>query len=402
MDYSKSNVQRKLKSYFNKQKLQTVHVKKLVANKYLERIEAAGVDLKYINGKEKIDHQASLKGNIENFIGYMQLPIGLAGPLIVNGDYAQGKYNIPLATSEGALVASYTRGMKACTLSGGVTSICINEAVQRTPYFKFENLRIAMDFVKWAKSNFDTFSDLVKETSNYCQLSTVKFLQEGNSVTITFEFTTGDAAGQNMVTIASERICRFILKEYRHQPTTWYIEANYAGDKKPTGNTLSNTRGKKVIAEVTIPKEIVASVLKSTPENMCKYFLTSTLSTIQAGAIGNPGHIANGLTAMYLACGQDAACVAESSVGVLRMELTENGDLYAALSLPALIVGTVGGGTALSTQAEGLRIMNCKGVNKAQKFAEICCATALAGELSIAAAIAEDHFTRAHKALGRK
>ncbi len=402
MDYSRSNKLKKQNAFTTSFSLHKVHDVDDKTNKYLSKLKDAGVDLKYINGNEPIDHNQSLDGNIENFIGYMQLPVGLAGPLLVNGNYAQGNYNIPLATSEGALVASYSRGMKACSLSGGVTSICVNQSVQRTPYFKFENLRIALEFVSWLKKKYNKFETLVKETSNYCELSNMDFLQEGNSVTIVFEYTTGDAAGQNMVTIATDKICTFILEDFNHQPTNWYIEGNYAGDKKPTMNSLSSTRGKKVIAEVVIPKEVVSSVLKSTPENICNYFLTSTLSTIQAGAIGNPGHIANGLTALYLACGQDAACVAESSVGVLRMELTENKDLYTALTLPALIVGTVGGGTHLPTQKEGLRIMNCLGVNKAQKFAELCCATALAGELSIAAAIAEDHFTSAHKSLGRK
>ncbi len=400
MDYSRSNAQKKISTDSNA--LKPVHIKKMIGNKYVERINQQGIDIPYLTGQKPINHNASLKGNIENFIGYMQLPVGLAGPLLVNGDHAQGLYNIPMATSEGCLVASYSRGMKACQLSGGVTSICIKESVQRTPYFKFKNLRTCLAFIKWAKSQFAAFQSVVSRTSNYAQLDQLDFSQEGNSVTLCLQFTTGDAAGQNMVTIATDAICKYILGNFQHWPIEWYIESNYAGDKKTTAKTLSNNRGKKVIAEVTIPKQIVADVLKSSPEKMCKYFLASTLSSIQAGSIGNQGHLANALTAIYLATGQDVACVAESSIGILRMETTNEGDLYASITMPALIVGTIGGGTHLPTQAEGLRIMNCKGVNKAQKFAELCCAAALAGELSIAAAIAEDHFTSAHQSLGRK
>ena len=400
MDYSKSNAQKKVNN--ETKGLRPIHIKKMDSNKYISRINQQGVDIPFITGKKQIDHSQSLKGNIENFIGYIQLPVGLAGPLLVNGDHAQGLYNIPMATSEGCLVASYSRGMKAAQLSGGITSICVKESVQRTPYFKFDNLRTCLEFIKWAKSQFAAFQSVVSRTSNYAQLDLLEFTQEGNSVTLCLQFTTGDAAGQNMVTIATDAICKYILDNFQHWPIEWYIEANYAGDKKTSAKTLSGNRGKKVIAEVTIPKDIVASVLKSSPENMCKYFLASTLSSVQAGSIGNQGHLANALTAIYIATGQDVACVAESSIGILRMETTKGGDLYASITMPALIVGTVGGGTHLPTQAEGLRIMNCKGVNKAQKFAELCCAAALAGELSIAAAIAEDHFTRAHKSLGRK
>jgi len=401
MDY-KSNAQKQIRIDSHPHTLTPIHNTQVVSNKYVKRINDQGVEIPYITGQKSIDRNKSLKGNIENFIGYVQLPIGLAGPLLVNGDHAQGLYNIPMATSEGCLVASYSRGMKACQLSGGVTSICIKESVERTPYFKFKNLRVAMKFVQWAKSQTATFQDLVRQTSNYAQLNKIEFSQEGNSVTLCLQFTTGDAAGQNMVTIATDAICKYIIGNFQHYPVEWYIESNYAGDKKTTAKTLSGNRGKKVIAEVTLPRDVVTSVLKSTPEKMCKYFLTSTLSSIQAGSIGNQGHLANALTAIYIATGQDVACIAESSIGILRMETTDKGDLYASITMPALIVGTVGGGTHLPTQAEGLRIMNCQGINKAQKFAELCCAAALAGELSIAAAIAEDHFTNAHKSLGRK
>ncbi|MCR9173716.1 MAG: hydroxymethylglutaryl-CoA reductase [bacterium] len=343
-----------------------------------------------------------LKGNIENFIGMAQIPIGLAGPLYINGKDARGDFYIPLATTEGALVASYNRGMKACRLSGGITSVCLVEGVQRSPFFKFRNIGEVGLFIKWIHDNTENIKKVVSETSRFARLNEVNSNIEGNSVIVTFEFYTGDAAGQNMVTICTDRICRYIFKNFDIRPVEWYIESNYSGDKKATALSFSNVRGKKVAAEITIPRNIVADVLKTTPEQIEKYWISSTLAVTQSGSIGAQGHVANGLTALFIACGQDVACISESSVGVTRMQVTEDGDLYVALTLPSLIVGTVGGGTNLPTQKECLEMIDCHGVGKARKFAEVCCAVALAGELSIAAAMSVDHFTTAHEKLGRK
>lgn len=344
----------------------------------------------------------SLKGNIENFIGYTLVPLGLSSPLLIHGDHAQGEFRIPLATTEGALVASYSRGMKATRLAGGVSAYCVEDLMTRAPYFQFFDMGAARTFVQWAHGQQRILEQAVVRTSNYCRLEKLQLIQEGNAVIMNLSFVTGDASGQNMVTLATDAICKYILNNYSEKPDKWYIESNYSGDKKATGKSLYQTRGKRVIAETTMPRAIVASVLKSTPENICKYFLTSNLASAQAGSLGNTGHVANALTAIFIACGQDVACVAESSIGILRMEVRDNGDLYAALTLPSLVVGTVGGGTHLESQSAALESIDCLGAGKAKKFAELCCATALAGELSIAAAIAEDHFTRAHRILGRR
>jgi len=343
-----------------------------------------------------------LKGNIENFIGMAQIPVGLAGPLYINGKDAQGDYYIPLATTEGALVASYNRGMKACRLSGGITSVCLVEGVQRSPFFKFRNIGEVGLFIKWIHDNTENIRNVVSEASRFARLNEVNSNIEGNSVIVTFEFYTGDAAGQNMVTICTDRICRYIFQNFEIKPVEWYIESNYSGDKKATALSFSNVRGKKVAAEITVPKQIVTEVLKTSPKQIEKYWISSTLAVTQSGSIGAQGHVANGLTALFIACGQDVACISESSVGVTRMQVTENGDLYVSLTLPSLIVGTVGGGTNLPTQKECLEMIDCHGVGNARKFAEICCAVALAGELSIAAAMSVDHFTTAHEKLGRK
>lgn len=379
----------------------TIEHSRLGLENRINYLEQKGVKLKHLISSSDQYDLDSFKGNIENFIGMAQIPIGLAGPLWINGKHASGEFFIPMSTTEGALVASYNRGMRAIKMARGVSVLCLSEGVQRSPYFKFENIGTVGLFIKWVYDHTDVFHELVGQTSRFAKLIDISTKVEGNSVILTFEYTTGDAAGQNMVTICTDRICKFILSEFEHTPLEWYIESNYSGDKKATALSFSNVRGKKVTAEITIEKEIVERVLQTTPEKMEKYCRASTLGVAQTGAIGIQGHIANGLTALFIACGQDVACISESSVGITRMEVNENGDLYTAVTLPSLIVGTVGGGTGLPTQKEALEMMDCYGVGKAKKFAEICCAVALAGELSIVAAMSVDHFTRAHKKLGR-
>lgn len=353
-------------------------------------------------GDKPFDQHESLKGNIENFIGMAQIPIGLAGPLRVNGTAARGDYFVPLATTEGALVASYNRGIKAIRESGGVTSVCMIEGVQRSPFFKFKSLSEVGVFVGWILQQREKFDEIVGESSRFAKLEDLKTNVEGNGLILTFEYHTGDAAGQNMVTICTSNICKYILKNSPIKPTSWFIESNYSGDKKATALSFSNVRGKKVTAEVVLKKEVVEGTLKTTPVGMAEYWQSSTLAVIQSGSIGAQGHVANGLTALFIACGQDVACIAESAVGITRMQVTEEGDLYVALTLPSLIVGTVGGGTNLPTQRECLALLDCTGTGTARKFAEICTALALAGEVSIAAAMSAHHFSDAHQRLGRK
>lgn len=356
----------------------------------------------YITGKKESVREDCFQGNIENFIGMAQIPIGLCGPLLVNGTNANEVFYIPMATTEGALIASYNRGMKACRLSGGITVACISEGVQRSPLFKFENMFTVGVFVKWIYDHLDKFTEIVGTKSRYAKLRELKVNGEGNSVIVTFEYETGDASGQNMVTICTKAICDFIIENFPTPPKEWYIESNYSGDKKATQISFANGRGRTVTSEVVVLKEVVEKVLKTTPEKIAKYWQASTLAVTQSGAIGAQGHIANALTAIFIACGQDVACISESSVGLTRMEVNHEGDLYLSVTLPSLMIGTVGGGTSLPTQRECLEMMDCYGSGKSKKFAEICCAVALAGELSIASAMSAHHFTQAHETLGRR
>jgi len=349
-----------------------------------------------------MDHSRSYQGNIENFIGFAQIPVGLAGPLLLNGSGGTSKHWIPMATTEGALVASYNRGIKAGSSSGGFTARTIANSVQRSPYFEFDCLTDALVFGQWIKSIEPGISAGVQQASRFAKLSSMDVLHEGNGVHVTFSYETGAAAGQNMVTIVTNYVLTQVLEQAPKKPSIFYIDANMSGDKKANFMSLSKVRGRKVISEVLLTKEVIHVVLKSSAGKIAKLWQTGSIAAFTAGAIGNPGHISNALTAIFIACGQDVACIAEASVGVSRVEERPNGDLYASLTLPGLIVGTVGGGTTLPTQNEALGLMDCSQPEDVGKFAEICCAVALAGELSIGAAIAEGHFVSAHQKHGRK
>ncbi len=373
-----------------------------LANKYLDRLHQMGKDPQHISGQKPIDHTQSYQGNIENFIGFAQVPIGLAGPLEMHGTAGHTTHYVPLATTEGALVASYNRGIKAGSMSGGFTSRALANAVQRSPYFEFKNLSEALLFVDWIKSMEPLMRAGISQASRFAKLLSLEAMHEGNGVHLTFSYETGAAAGQNMVTLVTAQVLQQVLEQAPIQPTLYYIEGNMSGDKKANLKSLSKIRGRKVVSEVIVTKDVLQNILKTSAEKIVKFWQTGTLAAVQSGAVGNHGHITNGLTALFLACGQDVACIAEAAVGTGRMEVRNNGDLYASLTLPGLIVGTVGGGTSLPTQKEALELMDCSTPEDAGKLAEICGAVALAGELSIGAAIAEGHFATAHQAYGRK
>lgn len=356
----------------------------------------------YLTGKTSFADLTLLEGNIENYIGMSMVPTGVIGPLKTLGSFAKGDFFVPLATSEGTLLASYHRGARACYMAGGATSVCLIEGVQRSPLFKFKNLGDLGKFLIWILGKISDFERITATTSRYAKLTDMKSNIEGNHLILTFEYYTGDAAGQNMVTICTHAICEFIIQNAPVQPEFWFIESNYSGDKKATAQAFHNVRGKKVTAEITLTENIIRDVLKTTPEAMEEYWRASTIGTIQSGSIGAQGHYANGLTALFIATGQDVACISEAAVGVTRMELTPEGGLYVSVTMPNLIVGTVGGGTSLPTQRECLELLDCHGPGNARKFSEICGALVLAGEISIAAALSGGQFSSAHQKFGRK
>ena len=339
--------------------------------------------------------------NVENFIGCVKLPVGLAGPLRVNGLFAQGDYYVPLATTEAALVASYSRGAQLISAAGGCTAMLINEGMSRAPGFAFATLEDAGVFVVWALSRVEDFRREAEATTRHGRLIDLRVTVEGNHVYLNFEFTTGDASGQNMVTLATEAICAYILGHSPVRPRSSFVEANLSGDKKASAQSFLSVRGRKATAEVILPADLVERRLRSTPQQMADYWRMSAIGGVLSGTLGVHGHYANGLAALYIACGQDAACVAESAVGVTRVEVTERGALYAAVTLPNLTVGTIGGGTGLPSQRACLRILGLDGTGKAGALAEVCAGLCLAGEISIIGALCAGEFAQAHRRLAR-
>ena len=338
--------------------------------------------------------------NVENLIGTVKVPVGVAGPIRVNGAHAQGEYFVPLATTEAALVASYSRGAQLITEAGGCAAVVVSEGMTRSPGFVFDTLHEAGQFVAWVMSNLHGVRRAGEATTRHGHLTDVRVTLEGSNVYLIFEFTTGDAAGQNMVTIATQAICEFILQRCPIAPRRWYVEANHSGDKKASAQAFTTVRGRSVTAEVLVPRALVEGRLHTTPAAMADYWRVSAIGGVMSGTIGVQGHYANGLTALFLACGQDVACVAESAVGVTRMEL-RGADLYASVTLPTLAVGTIGGGTGLPSQRACLEILGLAGTGHANAFAEVAGAVALAGELSIVGALVANEFTRAHSSLAR-
>ncbi|HLZ61071.1 MAG TPA: hydroxymethylglutaryl-CoA reductase [Ktedonosporobacter sp.] len=348
-----------------------------------------------------VEHMDCFQGNIENFIGTVKVPVGLAGPLRVSGLFAQGDYLLPLATTEAALVASYHRGAQLITEVGGCSAMLLDEGVGRAPGFAFRSLEECRCFLAWTRTQWETLQYEASQTTRYGKLIDMRATIEGNHLYLHFDFATADAAGQNMVTIASEAICAYLLQHSPIKPQYSFLEANFSGDKKASAQSLQRVRGKRVSAEVQIPAELVRERLHTSPQRMADFWRMGTMGAVLSGTIGAQGHFANGLAALYIACGQDAACVAESAVGVTRLEVTSDGSLYAAVTLPNLIVGTVGGGTGLPGQHACLDILKLAGAGKARALAEVCAGLCLAGEISLVAAICAGHFARAHKRLAR-
>ena len=341
-----------------------------------------------------------VRGNIENFTGVAQVPIGFAGPLRVNGEHAQGDFLIPLATSEGALVASYNRGIKVLNLAGGVKCTVQDDRMQRAPVFIFNNALEAREFVKWVHEHFNEIKAQAESTTRVGKLIAIDPYLASKFAYLRFNYYTGDAAGQNMAGKATFAACAWILDQYPGIQK-FYLEANFATDKKASVVNILRTRGKRVTAEATIPRDVLLQHLRVEPETLDYHNSVATIGAFMAGANNNGAQSPNAITAMFIATGQDVANVSESSAAIAHTELTPEGDLYVSLTIPSLIVATVGGGTKLPTARECLEIMGCYGSGKVKKFAEIVAGVALAGELSLGAAISSLDWVAAHERYAR-
>ncbi len=370
-----------------------------IVNRRRELIrEATGVELRHLTRHSFDPHTA--RGNCENFVGAAQVPLGFAGPLLVRGEHADGEFFIPLATSEGTLVASYNRGMKVLNLSGGVRACVVADAMQRAPVFIFSDARAGREFVTWVGAHVPQIRERAESTSSVAKLLYIDPYMASKFVYLRFNFSTGDAAGQNMVGRATFEACNWILDNYPGI-VNFYLESNFATDKKASHINALRTRGKRVTAEATIPREVMVRHLRVEPAQLAYHYGVAHVGAMLSGSNNNGLQSANGITAMFIATGQDVANVAESSAAILYTELTPGGDLYISLTIPSLIVATHGGGTGLATQRECLEVLRCVGKGKVNRLAEIVAGVVLAGEVSLAAAISSSDWVSSHEAHGR-
>ena len=363
----------------------------------------------FVSGRSgtSLDHVGSysfdpsvLPGNIENFIGVAQVPIGLAGPLLVRGEHAVGEFFIPLATTEGTLVASYNRGMRLVRECGGVMTTVVDDRMQRAPVFTFADALQARAFGQWVESHFDEIKAAADSTTSAGRLLDIGQYALGPLRYLRFNFTCGDAAGQNMTGKATFVACEWIKANYPGK-LQYLLSGNIDTDKKHSHINTILTRGKRVVAEITVRRLPLLDLMGVDTRALFQARQISQTGAFLAGSSGNGAHAANALAALFIATGQDAGNVAESHAAITYSQLLDNGDYYWSITLPSLIVATYGGGTSLPTQRECLEMLGCYGTGKVLKFAEICAAVVLAGEISLAAAVLHGDWVAAHDALGR-
>lgn len=352
-------------------------------------------ELKDLPGNEPEE----LKGIIENHIGFMKIPMAIAGPAVIDGQYAKGEFPIPLCTIEGSLAASMNRGLYASSLCGGMKVKHFRQELSRSPIFIFDDLKKSIEFQGWITEHNEEIIKAAQSTTKYGKVLRIDQHAIQNYVLLDFILDTGNAAGQNMVTLATNVACEYIRKETGHK---FFLDSNLASDKKASSRNMILGRGHGVIAETHISKSVMSRVLNVDPDFVIENWTYFPIVSAMAGTLGNAIHASNALTAIYLATGQDTACVAENSVGHFTVEKVDDGITW-RLTLPSMTVGTVGGGTRLNLQQQNLKLLGCdSGEHSSRKLAEIIAAAALGLEISLGSAIMSHTWTSAHMKYGRK
>ncbi len=363
-------------------------------------LKSLGFDISKIS--EHFFPLSDIRNNIESIIGSTEIPVGIVGPLKSIKD--NELIYCAAGTLEGALVASMNRGAKAISKSGGFNSEFLYQRMVRAPLFLFNNADDAVQFKSWVDQNFDSIKQVAEQYSNHSQLMTINPFVIGNSVHLKFVFSTGDASGQNMTTTCTWHAMLWIVENFAQQTNIeivhFVIEGNGASDKKVSQYSIQQGRGVSVTADCILEESVINSVLRTTSDEIVKFYTPSVAMSKIDGMVGYNINVANALAAIFVATGQDLGSLHESSVGILRVEKTETG-LYLSLNLPNLVIGTVGGGTHLPKQKEALEIMGCLGNGKIERFARSIAGFALALEISTYAAIVSGEFAKAHEKLGR-
>jgi len=395
-------------------KLKAGSLKLYELEKDLAPVDAIRVRREFIEQKTKtslanigifsIDIDRVVQRNCENMIGTVQVPLGVAGPIIVNGEYAKGEFWLPIATTEGALVASVNRGCSAITKAGGADVRILHDGMTRAPVFAAESIIHAKEIVDWVRAHREELAVVAQSTTSHGKLTDIVTYVAGTSVFVRLEFDTKDAMGMNMVTIASAKVADEIAHHTRARLVA--LSGNMCTDKKPAAINSIMGRGRSTVAGVALSHELIAQVFKTDAPTLVDVNTRKNLvGSARAGSMGFNAHAANVVAAMFIACGQDAAHAIDGATCMTTIDLTPTG-VYVAVTLPSLPVGTVGGGTGVGTQQECLKMLGVAGGGdppgaNAKKLAEIIASGVLAGELSLIGAQAAQHLARAHKELGR-
>jgi len=339
-----------------------------------------------------------LRGIIENHVGTMPLPMAVAGPLIIQGTYANGEFVLPVCTLEGTLVLSMTRGLLAFAQTGGCRTVHLRQELSRSPGFVMDGIDQTRFFLDWVGKHEAEIRRIAESTTRHGKLLRIESIPLQQFVILDFVYDTGNAAGQNMVTIATDAACRYIERETGHR---FYLESGYNSDKKPSRRNFSDGRGHAVIVEICFPAHVL-EYLGTTADSILEFQNMAQITSHAMGGLGTNLHAANGLTALYLAFGQDTACVSENAVAISQAFADGLGGLTCRMTFPSLTVGTVGGGTRLPAARRNLELVGCAdGPHSSRKLAEIIAGASAALEFSLLAAVVSGTFAKAHATYGR-
>lgn len=357
---------------------------------------AAGRPLAHIGGTP-VDPR-SARGNVENLIGFAQVPLGLAGPLRVDTTAGLREVYVPMATNEGALVASHSRGMRLLAAGGAARSRVMHEGLTQNPMLEFDDAAHALRAARLVEGLLPGWREQISRITRHGALTSATAQVIGRRLVLRLEFTTGDAIGINMAAQAADLCSRSLASQSGARACHVHGEDV---EKRANARALIEGRGRSVVCDATIPRAALTGLTRATPQSVVELHRSYSVGFAHLGTQNWLVQSANGLAAVLLACGQDVAYLPECATGFLDLELTAAGDLYASATLPSLLVGTVGGGSSKGTAAECLAILGCAGTGHANTFAEILAAVVLAGDLSLLAAFASDEFVAAHERLGR-
>ncbi|KAF3520608.1 hypothetical protein DY000_02064086 [Brassica cretica] len=370
----------------------------------LQRLTGRSIEGLPLDG---FDYDSILGQCCEMPVGYVQIPVGIAGPLLLDGY----EYSVPMATTEGCLVASTNRGCKAMYVSGGATSTVLKDGMTRAPVVRFASARRASELKFFLESpeNFETLAVVFNRSSRFARLQSVMCTLAGKNAYVRFSCSTGDAMGMNMVSKGVQNVLEFLTEDFPDMDVIG-ISGNFCSDKKPAAVNWIEGRGKSVVCEAVIRGETVNKVLKTSVASLVELNMLKNLTgSAIAGSLGGfNAHASNIVSAVFLATGQDPAQNVESSQCITMMEAINDGkDIHISVTMPSIEVGTVGGGTQLASQSACLNLLGVKGASKeapgmnSRRLATIVAGAVLAGELSLMSAIAAGQLVKSHMKYNR-